>query len=277
MLRHCAPCGLLLLTFSLIGTPTVAQQPANHSEPHAQILVLGTYHFDNPGLDVVKTEVADVLTPAKQAEIKQVIDALARFRPTKIAVEVRTDQATRVDSLYAAYRAGRHTLNRSEVQQLGFRLAERFGHPLVYPADHGGEFPFGAMMQYAQGHDPAFVRRVQQATAEMTAEGNRRQQQKSIGEILRLENDPARIRKGHAMYMEIAGVGAGDTYVGADLLAKWYERNIRIFSDLQRIAQPGDRILVIFGAGHAAILRQLIASDPRLELIEATEYLPGTP
>ena len=276
MPRYFVPCGLLLLSCSVIATSTVAQQPATHSERRAQILVLGTYHFDNPGLDVVKTEVADVLTPAKQDEITQVIEALARFRPTKIAVEVRADRAARLDSSYSAYRADRRTSSRSEVQQLGFRLAERFGHRLLYPVDHGGEFPFGVMMQYAQAHDPAFVQRVQQATAEMTAESNRYQRQKSIGEILRLANDPARIDKGHAMYVEIARVGAGDSYVGADLLAKWYERNIRIFSDLQRIAQPGDRILVIFGAGHAAILRQLIASDPQLELVEATEFLPGT-
>ena len=276
MLRHRAPSGLLLLAFSLVGTTTIAQQPASPSAPRAQVLLLGTYHFDNPGLDVVKTEVADVLTPGKQAEIKQVVEAIARFRPTRIAIEVRADRAARVDSQYAAYRAGRHTLSRSEVQQLGFRLAERFDHPRLYAVDHGGDFPFGAVMQYAQGHDPAFVQRVQQTTAEMTAESNRNQQQKTIGEILRLENDPARIRKGHAMYTEIARVGAGDTYVGADLLAKWYERNIRIFSDVQGIARPGDRILMIFGAGHAAILRELIASDPRLELIEATEYLPSS-
>ena len=266
---------LVLLSCSVIGTAAASQQPPSKPELRAQILVLGTYHFDNPGLDVVKTEVADVLTPTKQAEIKQVIEALARFRPTKIAVEVRADRAARLDSVYAAYRARHHTLSRSEVQQLGFRLAERFGHPRLYPVDHAGEFPFGAVMQYAQERDPAFVQRVQQATAEMAAQKNRHQQQKTVGEILRLENDPARIEQGHALYMEFARVGAGDTYVGADLLAKWYERNIRIFSELQRIAQPGDRVVVIFGAGHAAILRELIANDPRLELIEATEYLPG--
>jgi hypothetical protein len=71
----------------------------------------------------------------------------------------------------------------------------------------------------------------------------------------------------------LARVGAGDTYVGADLVAKWYARNIRIFSDLQKLAQPGDRILVIFGAGHAPILRELIKSDPNLELVEATGFL----
>ena len=268
--QHCA----FLLAIGVIGTSTNAQQPASRPAPRPQIVVLGTYHFDNPGLDVVKTEVADVLSPAKQAEITQVIETLARFRPTKIAVEVRAAGAARLDSLYAAYRTEHRPLTRSEVQQVGFRLAERFDHPHLYPIDHDGDFPFGAMMQYAQAHDPAFVRRVQQAMMEIAAESNRNQQQKSIGEILRLENDPARIARNHAMYVDLARVGASDTYVGADVLARWYERNIRIFAQLQRIAQPGDRILVIFGAGHAAILRQLISSDPSLELIEGNDFLP---
>lgn len=267
--------GLTLLACTLLHTAAPAQQSAVRSEPRVQILVLGTYHFDNPGLDVVKTTVADVLTQSKQREIEQVVQALARFRPTKIAVEVRSDGAARLDSMYAAYRAGRHTLGRSEVQQLGFRLAQRFNHARLHPIDHRGEFPFGAVMQYAQKHDPAFVQHAQQVMAEIAAEHNRMQQEKSIGEILRSENDLERIAWGHGLYVGIARVGAGDTYVGADLLSKWYERNIRIFSDLQRLAAPGDRILVIFGSGHTPILRELIVADPRLELVEAKDYLPG--
>lgn len=277
MTRLLRAFSFVLLTCSAVGSAATAQQRSAAIGARPQILILGSYHFDNPGLDIVKTDVADVLTPAKQAEIEQVVEALSQFRPTKIAVEVRADRARQLDSLYGAYRAERQTLSRSEVQQLGFRLAKRFGHPRLYPLDHAGEFPFGAVMQYAQQHDPDFVRRVQQATAEIASEENRQQRQNSIGEILRLKNDPADISRGHALYLEFARVGAGDTYVGADLLAKWYSRNIRIFSDVQRIAQPGDRVLVIFGTGHAAILRELIASDSRLELIEARGYLPGSP
>ena len=277
MTRLLRAFSFVVLMCSAVGSAATAQQQSAAIGERPQILILGSYHFDNPGLDIVKTDVADVLTPAKQAEIEQVVEALSRFRPTKIAVEVRADRARQLDSLYGAYRAGRHTRSRSEVQQLGFRLAERFGHPRLYPLDHAGEFPFGAVMQYAQQHDPDFVRRVQQVTAEIASEENRQQRQNSIGEILRLKNDPADIRRGHALYLEFARVGAGDTYVGADLLAKWYDRNIRIFSDVQRIAQPGDRVLVIFGTGHAAILRELIASDSRLELVEARGYLPGSP
>jgi len=264
-------CGVILFLFTIMCAAGEAQAAA----PRAQVLVLGTWHFDNPGLDVVKSEVADVLSAEKQAEIEQVVEALARFRPTRIAVEARRAQAEKLDTMYAAYRDKQHTLGRSEVQQLGFRLAARFDHERLHPIDHPGEFPFGAVMQYAQEHDLAFVERVQRVMGEIAAEQKRRQQQKSIGEILRLENEPEEIARGHAMYMEFAAVGAGDTYVGADLLAKWYARNIRIFSDLQKLAQPGERVLVIFGAGHAAILRELIRNDPRLDLVEAGDYLPA--
>lgn len=261
------------IAFALLAAPVAALGQSPAPPMPAQILVLGTYHFDNPGLDVVKTDVADVLTPGRQAEIGQVVDALARFRPTRIAVEARPSASARLDSLYAAYRAGRHTLASTEVQQLGFRLAERFSHPGVHAIDQPGEFPFGALMEYAQRHDTAAAGWIQRTMAGIAAEQSRRQRL-TIPEILHLENDPARIREGHALYLSLGRVGAGDTWVGADLVASWYARNIRIFAALQRIAEPGDRVLVIFGAGHAAILRELIAGDPRLELVEAGAYLP---
>jgi len=257
----------LLCALSLFAQAPAAAEPA-------QVLVLGTYHFANPGRDVVKTEVADVLSATKQAEIRAVVQALVRFRPTKIAVEDVPASAPRLDSLYNAYRSGQHELSRNETEQLGFRMAAMLEHPRVYPIDHGGEFPFEAVMQYAQVHDPAFVAFANEEIARMTAEAKRQQRENTIGEILRQSNGPERLAREHGIYMRIARVGAGDTYVGADLLSKWYERNIHIFTNLQKIAGPGDRILVIIGSGHAPILRELIMYDPEMLLVEALEYLP---
>jgi hypothetical protein len=244
------------------------------SEP-AQVMILGTYHFDNPGLDVVQMEVADILSPRKQAEVEEVVEALAAFRPTKIAVEVRAPALRRLDSLYTSYRAGDHDLGRNEVQQLGFRLAVRFGHTRLYGIDHEGDFPFDALMAYAQEHDPEFVGWVQEQLAAIGTEANRQQRENTLSEILRLHNDPSSLAEGHGLYLVLGGVGAGDTYVGADLLARWYERNINTFADLRALAEPGDRILVIFGSGHAPILRELVIHDPVLELVEANDFLPG--
>lgn len=244
------------------------------SEP-VQVLILGTYHFANPGLDVVQVEVADILSPEKQAEVAEVVEALAAFRPTKVAVEVRAPGHARLDSLYSAYRGGNHDLGRNEVQQLGFRLADRFGHTRLFGIDHEGDFPFDALMAYAQENDPAFVGWAQERLAAIGAESDRRQRENTLSEILRFSNDPSEIAEGHGLYMVLGGVGAGDTYVGADLLARWYERNIKTFADLRGLAEAGDRILVIFGSGHAPILRELVISDPVLELVEANDFLPG--
>jgi hypothetical protein len=262
----------IVLFFGGAAGPALGQSSAE--APRSQILVLGTYHFANPGLDVVQTRVADILTPGKQAEVEQVVEALARFNPTRIAVEVRAEGLQRLDSSYVAFRAGGRPLGRSEVEQLGFRLAERFHHSGLFGIDHAGEFPFGEVMQYAGEHEPDFVRRVQTLLGEITDEQNRMQRENTLAEILRRHNDPAHIAWGHALYLDIAAVGAADTYVGADLLSAWYARNIRIFADLKRISEPEDRVLVIFGSGHAAILRELVAADPTMDLVEANDFLP---
>jgi hypothetical protein len=120
------------------------------------------------------------------------------------------------------------------------------------------------------------VEYVQRELAAIAAEGNRRQRELTIGEILRLSNDPAEIAGGHGAYMRLARIGAGDSYVGADLLAKWYERNIRIFNHIQLVADPGERILVVIGSGHLATLRELVAADPPLTLVDAIDYLPAS-
>ena len=75
---------------AFISFPTASQQsPAQNpaARARAEVLVLGVYHMNNPGRDVFNTEADDVLAPKRQAEIAQVIVALERFRPTKIAVE----------------------------------------------------------------------------------------------------------------------------------------------------------------------------------------------
>jgi hypothetical protein len=274
-----AACAVALVPGATAAwSPAAAQQQpagdAGAGPGPAQVMVLGVFHFANPGLDVVRDSVPDVLEPSRQAEIRLVVEALAAFRPTRIAVEQLPQAAARLDSAYTAFRAGHRDLGRSEVQQLGFRLAARFQHPRVYPVDHPGEFPFDAVVAYAAQHDPAFLGSLQQRIAEISEARRRAFAGHSIGAILRQANEPAQIRDDHGAYMHFARVGAGDSYVGADLLAKWYDRNIRIFSNVQGIAEDGERILVIVGSGHSAILRELIEYDPRMSLVEANDYLP---
>jgi Family of unknown function (DUF5694) len=263
---------LTVVACAIGAIPGREARPQNPPRP-IEIVIVGTYHFANPGRDVVNPRVSDVLLPRKQAEIAEVVEALARFRPTKIAVEAPSEAAARLDSLYQAYRQGSHPLDRNEVEQLGFRLAARLDHERVFALDHAGDFPLQPVLDFARSHDPGTLRRIQGVFARIGVELDSLQQHASVREILRFENDPERIAWGHGLYLDLARIGGTDSLVGADLLAAWYERNVRIFVNLLRIAQSGDRILVLFGAGHLGILHQLVRSAPGFRLIDARMHL----
>ncbi|MEM1122833.1 MAG: DUF5694 domain-containing protein, partial [Bacteroidota bacterium] len=122
----------------------------------AQVMVLGTYHMNNPGQDVYNMEADDVLAAKRQAEIKELVAALAKFQPTKIAIERSVD--TKSDSLeqlaFRQYLDGNRKLNRNEDEQIGFRLAKQLGHKKIYCVDDSTtDFPFNNMVEYATQHN----------------------------------------------------------------------------------------------------------------------------
>ncbi len=242
-------------------------------ERPAKVLFVGTFHFDDPGLDVAQFEALDITSEAKQAEVLEVVKRLARFRPTKVALEATPDRTEEFEKLYRAYRTGGHELTVNERQQLGFRVAAGQGLPRVRLIDHLGSFPVGPVMQYAQEHDPQFVQRFQAAIKFFEDEMNRFQRELTIREVLLKLSLLDNVELGQSIYVDAAQVGGGDTFVGADLMTAWFDRNVRIFANLTAIAEPGDRILVLFDAGHSYMLRDLIRTAPNLELVDSAEYL----
>lgn len=278
--RLSAAAGLILFSFLGGVPPVIAQEPGDPSTERRdaapiQVLVLGTYHFANPGRDAINPEAVDVTTPEKQAEIREVVDALGRFRPTRVVLEWPYEEASELDSLYREYLAGRSELTANERQQLGFRLAEEAGHERVYAADWHNEFGMDRVLAWAQEHDPSFVRYFEELRERILATFARLQRETTIGGVLRALNRPDMLWETYAPYMRMATVGSDSVYVGLRPVVNYYERNLRIFANVQRIAEPGDRILLIFGSGHAPFLRQFIAGHPEMELVDPLEYLPA--
>jgi len=202
-----------------------------------------------------------------------VIENLSDFEPTKIALEARPDYKAIVDSMYNAYITGEHSLSRNERQQLGFKLAGKMNHDQVYSIDHDGEFPFNAVLDFAKEHQPEFVEQFEMLSKYVENRNQELVSSKTIPEILRKKNSPEYLEVQRHFYAEAASVGNDTTFVGADLVSKWHERNIKIFSNLSQIAEPGDRVIVIFGSGHAPLLRYFIESDLQMKLVEPNDYL----
>jgi hypothetical protein len=68
-------------------------------------------------------------------------------------------------------------------------------------------------------------------------------------------------------------------YSRTDRVRNWYERNLRIFTNLNRVTEYGaDRVLLIIGSGHLAILRDFAVAAPYFCLVDTEAYLsPSRP
>jgi hypothetical protein len=264
--------GLLALTGS--SHSEALAQGGTGSTSTVQVMVLGVFHFANPNADYAKFQGVDVLTPTRQQEIQAVITQLARFRPTKIALERVPAESDSLNADYRRYLAGTFSLTRNEIHQLGFRLAALLQLPSLFPVDFQHGMQIDSVLAYARVHDTAYAGRFQRTVAAVVKLLDTKQQEESIGANLRFLNEPETLLLAEQPYTDMATVGAGDTYIGARVVAQWYERNLRIFANLAGVAEQGDRILLIIGQGHAPIIRELVRSHASMQLVEALPYLP---
>lgn len=269
---------LAAIICAIVNVAPVGAEPAVAAEgARIEVVVLGTFHFGNPGQDIANIQVDDVLAPKRQAEIAKILDGLARFKPTKIAVEAQRRQpGTNFSERYPLFRAGKMEPSANEVVQLGYALAQRLGHQNVYAVDVDGDFPFDAVMAFAKktGREAklaANIAAIQAWTAEVSAQ----LKTKTLGQVLRQHNDPASVAHGNDFYLDTLRYGALDEQPGADLVSRWYERNFKICARIVQAAEPGDRILVIYGSGHAYLLRHCLGGTPGWRIKEANDYLPN--
>ncbi len=262
-----------------------AEEVARHFDipdrPATKLLMLGTFHFVDAGLDDYKPEHnIDMLAPERQDQLEELAELIRLFQPTKIAVEYPPDVQGRLDERYAQYRAGEYELASNEVFQLGFRIAGKLDHERVYCVDTDGrrfeDVPNRGEYARANGmadllddpFDPAFEA--------LYAADDKRKLDWTLREHFLYMNAEPRIRAGHGAYLTGGfAVGDGTVFPGPDgFVSFWYNRNLRIFSNLLRLVENKDeRILLIIGHGHLPILRHAALSAPQIELVEVADYL----
>lgn len=274
-----AVCGLLYFT-SCSGDSTTEnfklKSPSEYfPENKAMVLVVGTFHFDYPGLDVMKTDEKDkidVLIEPKKTEVTELVEYIKQFKPNKIAIEAfeKWDATEKLRK----YKKGEYRNERGERFQLGMRLATELEFDTIYAIDSWSfaddmEKTDSALYQELfkdydfQSDDP-----YDQYMRDWYEEEKSNVSRAHLLEVFRWMNSRESHNYGYGAYL--VGDFKLDDYRGADIISTWwYNRNMRIFRNIQKITESeNDRILVIVGNGHAAILRQLLETSPEYDFVE---------
>jgi hypothetical protein len=247
------------------------------SRQPVRILLIGTVHFANPGLDQFNVTVDDVLAEKRQLEIIEIVDRLVAFAPTTVAVEAMPS-GKRV-ARYAQYVAGRHSLDRSEVEQIGFRVARRMRLESVSGIGAEAVFyvPEIEPLISEDGPHAGMWAELQRSGREAVTDIETWLRHRTIGEVLYRLNTQAELDRVAAPYSLLARIHSGGNDSGPRMVANWHAWNVRIVKHLMRISRPGDRVLVLFGHGHVPLLRQLLVEDPDVVLVDPLRYLPPAP
>lgn len=278
-----------------------ASVPQGWPQPESEqveVMLLGTAHFDNPGLDEANPRIGDVLAPERQAELRNLVERLARWKPDRVAVERPYDRTEDVNAYYEEFRSGERAFDsddgdtdrdfraydseadevHSEVVQIGFRLADKCGHEQVHPIDH----PMDISNNDLEALDERNFQpeeKVEFAFSDWEAreqETERRFANSTIGGFLAWLNREEQLDGNHhGMFADGLRLGEGENFGGPRMLAAWYDRNLRMVHNLWRAIEPGDeRVLLVVGSGHVRVLRHLLEEAPMFCPASPLAYLP---
>lgn len=249
-------------------------------------MVLGVFHFDNPNLDSYKPKFPfNILDDKRQSELDTLLEKIAEYKPTKILLEwsrIKMDSIT--NERYQNYLNGSFDIKEksNEVYQIGFKLAKRLGHNRVYCSDASAEW-FGVELDWDNYDEEAYLKSKGQFEKSIRYDyesfyelGDSIKSVQTLTEHLFFSNRPENRLKDHQAYLT-EGVleGAGDNYLGADGVARWYRRNLRIFSNAYDLTDfnKEERLLLIYGSGHVWQLRQFFIDSPDFDYVEPNQYL----
>jgi len=241
----------------------------------AKVLVVGTFHMDYPGLDAFKTseeDKIDVLVEPKKSEVTELVEYIKKFKPNKIAIEA-FDRWNATEKL-KQYKNGDHRDKRDERYQLAIRIANELQLDTIYAIDSG------SMTDDLEKIDSSYTKALfkdfdfqsedvyNQYYKDWYEEEDKIIPKVNLLDYFKHINSKESHQYGYGAYL--IGDFKLDNLMGADVISSWwYNRNLRIFRKLQLITEnPNDRILLVFGNGHAAVLRQFLEASPEYEFVE---------
>lgn len=239
------------------------------------VLNFGTFHMGFTS-DATKTEF-DEHDKDNQREVHLIAKKLSAFQPTVILVEIPPENNEELSREYMEYTANPEMFfeNPSEIELLAYELGRLSGTKRIYGIDHKMEYNYTIGNEMVNAIDSITHNKFYQNIMSFYPENFFLQDTLDLLEKLRITN-----QNNFLDFMIVANadmlthVGSKNGYEGADEAAKYYQRNLRMYSNLNRVSlDETDRVFILMGASHTAFFRDFISRSPKYKMVDTFEYL----
>ena len=225
-----------------------------------------------PDLDVAKVKTFNVMSDKSQKELENITNKIKKFSPDKIFIEWNYQKQAKLDKFYAKNTDSLLKKDSDEIVQVALRSAKKLGHKKLYAIDYNEtDFPYDSLvkeMKVANQFD--LIKKNIETMKHYETDFNTKITKYSLTQLLLDVN-----KQDINWYLGTANRGGKiDNFVGAFLVSEWYRRNLYMYSLIQKLTESkDDKIMVLLGAGHTAMLREFIKHDPNFEIVELKTIL----
>ena len=240
-----------------------------------QVLNLGTFHMGYTN-DASTTEF-DEHNLENQKNIHEIAKKIAAFKPTVIIVERLPKYDESLQEVYNDYLENPSMFFKrpSEIELLAYELGRLSGTKRIFGIDHKMDYNYNIGNEIENSIDPFWYNKYKADPLSFFPEINIVDDSLDLLSKLKLKN--------HDKYLDflisvnadkLTHTGSEDGFEGADEAAKFYQRNLRMYSNLNRIdLEKEDRVFILMGASHTAFFRDFMSRSHKYEMVNTFKYL----
>lgn len=267
---------LLIFILLIVMQKVTAQEPIFKAKFDQTIKVLNfaTFHMGYTN-DATSVDF-DENDKKNKADVHKIATLLAEFKPTIIVVETPPSYNATLQKAYQAYleNPNMEIKDPNEIELLAFELGRLAGTKQIFGIDHKMGYNYGI------GYHLAAVK-VNDNTYEAYSSLMDKEEENldfdnlSLLDKFKIENHPQyldfliNVNADMLTYVSTEG-----KYEGADEAAKFYQRNLRMYSNLNQIdLKSTDRVFILMGGAHTAFFNEFMKRSPKYELVNPFIYL----
>lgn len=237
------------------------------------VLNVGTFHMGY-STDAHTTE----FNEHDQENIKQVhkiAKAIAAFKPTVIIVETPPEYDSSLQKEYRQYlqSPGMKFEHPSEIELLAYEVGRLSGVQRIYGVDYSEGYNYRISQTVRNSKDSATYYRYMQLLEDFDKKNP--EDNLPVQQLLQRNNHPdyldMLLTVNADILTHIASAGKAE---GADEAAKYYHRNLVMFSHLNQVAlSKEDRVFILMGGSHTAFFNDFMRRSPKYKLVAVLPYL----
>lgn len=245
------------------------------SNTKTQILNFGTFHFGyTPDAETVEF---DEHNDENKRQAHEIAKKIAEFKPTIILVETSPNSNQELLSNYNSYLKNPKQKYEKvgEVELLAFEVGRLAGTEKIHGIDHQMGYNYNIGEHINNSVDKLWYDLYFADPDKFYPEVNVNLDGLSLFEKLKIMNNNIFLDFMIAVNADmLTHAGTDGNFEGADEAAKYYQRNLRMYTEMNRLdIKPTDRIFILMGASHTAFFRDFISRSPKYEVVNTFDYL----